>query len=85
MESIDANLQYGSEVMDAMNVTGAFNQGSDARFLGRSKRYNPYRTHLLALYWNLGWNHVDKFWAVDVAGCWPFRRLRKVSDVSWRH
>ena len=69
-----------------MNAAVIFNEGSDARFSGRSKGDNPYsRSHLFASYWNFGWDHVDKYWSIDVAGRWPVRRLRKVSDVSWRH
>ena len=55
----------------------AFNRGSDARLLGRSRLANPYAppTSALARAWDHGWHHVQSHWGHGACGRWKVSPL----------
>ena len=60
----------------------AFNEGSDARLLGRPLSENPYLDMHAHKIWREGWFDVDQNWGSDVKGRWRFRPLRAVEGCE---
>lgn len=66
------------EDADKTRLARAFNAGADARILGRPLTANPYRDESLSRQWQAGWRHCNAYYARDVEGRWPVRRLPRV-------
>lgn len=66
------------------SYAAAFNEGVDARLLGKPARLNPYSSADFSRYtgWAHGWRHCQDNWAADVRGRWWFRRLPQVLPLS---
>lgn len=60
--------------MDNIIRSACFNQGADARILGKPERSNPYRPGPCAAAWRHGHRHANRLWACR-AGSWDYRAL----------
>lgn len=67
--------------MNRDDETKAFNAGCDARIAGIPKDHNPFlENKQLALEWQHGWYHVNRYWACDLHPDQPVPFLEPVRD-----